>query len=196
MSRVSLVAVALLLSVTSVQAQTLNAELPVPGAPSPEVPPPGSTPPEPSAAARAAAEAYTRARWSIFLAEKMADKAVASNFCEGTSLPADMCKSPTAGKANADAGQAAPVGPAQPGPAMEVAKAPPIARLVAIVQSDGSAIAVYDQDREEGVERFTASVEPGETTRLPDGRRIQSVTVGPAGTCVSYTKPHAADCLE
>lgn len=195
MSRVSLSVIALLLATASVDAQSLNADLPGPVPPAVDQPPAGSMPPEPSATAKAAAEAYTRARWSFFLAEKMAGKAVASSFCEGTSLPADMCKSPVADKANTGSGPVVPAEPAKANPAA-AAEPPPLARLVAVVRSDGSAIAVYDQDSVGAVERFTASVEPGETTLLPDGRRILAVTVGPAGTCVSYVKPYAADCLE
>lgn len=195
MSRVSLCVLALLLVTVSVDAQSLNTDLPAPVAPAADQPPPGSMPPEPSATAKAAAEAYTRARWSFFLAEKMAGKAVASSFCEGTSLPADMCKSPSADKAKAETGPVTPIEPAKANTSAP-AEPRPLARLVAVVRSDGLAIAVYDQDSAGGVERFTASIEPGETTRLPDGRRIQSVTVGPAGTCVSYVEPHAADCLE
>ncbi len=196
MLKVNLFVMALLCLPATASAQAVNADLP--GRTSVEPPPAGSAPPAPSAAARAAAEAFTRARWSVFLAEKLAGKAIPSNFCEGTSVPADMCKPPAMEAARASAGTGAGAAPdtAPPSQQVAVAAAPSLARLVAVVQSDGAAIAVYDQDSGGSVERFTAAIASGETTKLPDGRRIQSVTIGPAGMCVGYAKPHPADCLE
>jgi len=158
--------------------------------------PSGTAPPTPSAAARQAAEAFARARWGLFLSEQQAANALGASFCQGTAMPADLC--PASKDASVvQSTTTAPVNPPAPLPVAEAdaVAEPEKAALVGVIRSDAGTIAVYEARSPAAVTRFTATILPGQVTRLPDGRRIAGVTTSETTSCVRYEKPHEQDCL-